>query len=222
VHARQGTVLVQDEASAVVWGMPRAALATGCVDLVLSLPDIAPLLVNLVRDGQPLATLQTRAATWVGSPRVSVAPVLQDALWHLLATALRMHRTNLGNLQLVDSQAGVLAIVTQRGFGLDFLTHFRTVGLHDDSACGRALRARAPVHIADVMADPGFAVHRDIAGAAGFRAVQSTPLLSRSGTLLGVLSTHFRRPHQLTPEEVRRLEHHARRAAAMIERLRSA
>jgi hypothetical protein len=72
------------------------------------------------------------------------------------------------------------------------------------------------------MADPGFVVHRDIAGAAGFRAVQSTPLLSRSGTLLGVLSTHFRRPYRLTPEELRRLEQHARRAAAMIERLRSA
>jgi two-component system chemotaxis response regulator CheB len=36
-----GIVLAQDEASSIVWGMPRAAIATGCVDRVISLRDMA-------------------------------------------------------------------------------------------------------------------------------------------------------------------------------------
>jgi GAF domain-containing protein len=222
VHAQHGTVLVQDEASAVVWGMPRAALATGCVDLVLPPQAIAPLLVNLVRDGQPLSALRASVATVLESPCVSVAPRLHDVLWHLLAPVLTMHRTDLGNLQLVDPQAGGLAIVTQRGFGVDFLTYFRTVGRQDVSACGRAMCERTPVLIPDVTTDPRFAVHRAIAEVARFRAVQSTPLMSQGGTLLGVLSTHFRQPRRLTQEELQRLARHARRAADRIERLRIA
>jgi len=64
---------------------------------------------------------------------MSVAPGLQDALWRLLATGLTMHCTDLGNLHLVDPQTGGLAIVTQRGFGLDLLAYFRTVGQQDES-----------------------------------------------------------------------------------------
>ena len=30
----------------------------------------------------------------------------------------------------------------------------------------------------------------------GIRAVQSTPLVSRAGRLLGMISTHWRNPHQ--------------------------
>jgi hypothetical protein len=45
-----------------------------------------------------------------------------------------------------------------------------------------------------VRTDPDFAPHREIAAAAGFRAVQSTPLVDHSGTLVGMLSTHYRRP----------------------------
>lgn len=219
VHARHGTVFVQDEASAGFWGMPKAALATGCVDLVLPLQEIAPVLVNLVRDGHPLAALRTRVATCLGSNRMSVAPGLHDALEQLLAMALTMHCTDLGNIQLVDRQAGALAIVAQRGFGLDFLEYFRAVDGQDETACGRAMHAREPVLIADVAVDSCFAVHRSIAGSAGFRAVQSTPLMSRGGTLLGILSTHFRRPRRMSPGEWQRLEQHARLTADVIERL---
>jgi two-component system chemotaxis response regulator CheB len=42
-----GRVLAQDEASSRAFGMPRAAIATGCVDFVLPLPTIAPALVAL-------------------------------------------------------------------------------------------------------------------------------------------------------------------------------
>lgn len=49
VKGRGGTVIVQDEASAEFFGMPRAALRTGLVDRVLALDDIAPALVELTQ-----------------------------------------------------------------------------------------------------------------------------------------------------------------------------
>ena len=46
-----GTVLAQDEPSSEFFGMPGAAIQTGCVDFVLSLPEISPALITLARTG---------------------------------------------------------------------------------------------------------------------------------------------------------------------------
>jgi two-component system chemotaxis response regulator CheB len=43
-----GTVLAQDEATAEFFGMPEAAIRSGCVDFVLPLAEIAPAIVSLV------------------------------------------------------------------------------------------------------------------------------------------------------------------------------
>jgi two-component system chemotaxis response regulator CheB len=47
-----GTVIVQDEQSAEFYGMPGAAMQTGCVDFVLPLDEIAVALVTLVSGGE--------------------------------------------------------------------------------------------------------------------------------------------------------------------------
>lgn len=51
VRATGGLVLAQDEATSVVYGMPREALAAGVVDAVLPLPDIAPRLLAELDSG---------------------------------------------------------------------------------------------------------------------------------------------------------------------------
>jgi two-component system chemotaxis response regulator CheB len=43
----QGTILAQDQASSVVFGMPGAAIEAGLADCVLPLPSIADQLINL-------------------------------------------------------------------------------------------------------------------------------------------------------------------------------
>jgi GAF domain-containing protein len=50
------------------------------------------------------------------------------------------------------------------------------------------------------------------------RAVQSTPLVSRSGQLLGMISTHWREPHRPAERALRALDVLARQAADFIER----
>jgi PAS domain S-box-containing protein len=113
-----------------------------------------------------------------------------------------------------------LEIVAQRGFGQDFLNHFSAVN-ESGAACGRALKRAERVIIEDVLTDPDFAPHRAIAASAGYRAVQSTPLFSRSGEPLGIVSTHFRQPHRPSERELRLTDLYARQAAELIERKRA-
>ena len=56
---------------------------------------------------------------------------------------------------------------------------------------------------------------------AGVRAVQSTVLRSHSGELIGVLSTHYRRPRRPDERDLRLLDVLARLAADYIERARA-
>jgi two-component system chemotaxis response regulator CheB len=48
VHAAGGLVVAQDEATSIVYGMPREAARAGVVTATLALPDIAPYLVEAV------------------------------------------------------------------------------------------------------------------------------------------------------------------------------
>jgi len=54
----------------------------------------------------------------------------------------------------------------------------------------------------------------------GIRAVQTTPLMSRSGKLLGMISTHWRAPYRPPEHAFRPLDVLARQAADLIERAR--
>lgn len=134
----------------------------------------------------------------------------------LLQHSLELTGTSLGNVQLVDWPAKELEIVAQQGFQADFLAFFARVSLSQTCACARALISRAPVLIGDVASDAAFAPYRDMADRAGFRAVQSTPLLSSSGALVGIVSTHFPAPHIPTEAELARLQEVSRHAANAI------
>ncbi|MBD2236480.1 GAF domain-containing protein [Aulosira sp. FACHB-113] len=93
----------------------------------------------------------------------------------------------------------------------------QTVSLAAHSPCISALRSGETVIIEDIETDANFAPGRAIAKAAGYRAVQSTPLTSRTGNLVGVLSTHFCEPRRFLPWEMKLLDMHARHAGDVIE-----
>jgi hypothetical protein len=123
-------------------------------------------------------------------------------LGRALEAALSVSGADRGNIQILSPVTGSLRIAAHYGFGAEFLEYFAQV---DDrgSACGRAARERAQIIIADVDLDPGFAPHRDIAAASGFRAVQSTPLVDLSGRMVGVVSTHYGRPFRPSDRDLR-------------------
>ncbi|MCL2761886.1 MAG: chemotaxis-specific protein-glutamate methyltransferase CheB [Treponema sp.] len=49
VRQAGGITIAQDEATSMIYGMPQAAAETGCVDMVLSLEDIANQLISLTK-----------------------------------------------------------------------------------------------------------------------------------------------------------------------------
>jgi PAS domain S-box-containing protein len=144
---------------------------------------------------------------------------LQPLLEEILDATIAFQNADFGNIQLVNPKTQSLEITAQRGFHRDFLEYFAKV--HDlGAACGRAMERGERVIIEDVKTDAAFARHRDIAASSGFRAVQSTPLFSRGGELLGMLSTHFRRPHRPPARDLRFTDLCAAYAAEIIDRRR--
>src|SRR5882757_1174176 len=154
------------------------------------------------------------------STRLWAITELPAALEEALTATIEIQQADFGNVQLFNPESNVLEIVAQRGFNPKFLEYFAEVA-HSSSVCGGALQSRSRVVIEDVEIDEQFAPHRQIASAAGFRAVQSTPLFSRGANVLGVISTYFRRPHRPSERELRLTDLYARQAAEMIERKRT-
>jgi signal transduction histidine kinase/CheY-like chemotaxis protein len=149
-------------------------------------------------------------------------PDLPSALEEILRASIDLLGADMGNIQLYDPVEKVLKIAAQQGFEVDFLDRYSTVCAESGTTCGRALRSALRVAIEDVQADAEYAAHLEAASKAGYRSVQSTPLLSRDGKPLGMLSTHFRLPRQPDEHQFRILDLYARQAAEFIEHLRIA
>lgn len=147
---------------------------------------------------------------------------LPSALEEILRASIALLGADMGNIQLYDPIDKVLRIAAQQGFDADFLDRFSIVSKDSETTCGRALRSAQRIIIEDVRTDADYASHLDAADKAGYRAVQSTPLLSRDGTPLGMLSTHFRSPGQPDEHQLSILDLYARQASDFIERLRIA
>lgn len=61
IRERGGRILAQDEASSVVWGMPRAVVRAGLADRVLPLSEIAQEMIRITRNVSQATTTQTAA-----------------------------------------------------------------------------------------------------------------------------------------------------------------
>lgn len=121
--------------------------------------------------------------------RLKAAATFEDAIATILADVVALHGAEFGNVQLAAE--GKLIIVAEHGFRAPFLFAFDEVEAADGCACGRALQTGEQIIVADVELDPSYAPYRHIAREAGYRSVQSTPLIATDGTRLGMVSTHF-------------------------------
>ena len=122
--------------------------------------------------------------------RIQPQKQIEAALATLLQRAVALAGAVKGTLQLFDPTDKTLRIVGELGFNSEFLDHFRVVNTLDGSACGRAAGSGRPVIIEDMMTDPAFEPHREIAQAAGVRSVMCTPIRDSHGELLGIVSVH--------------------------------
>lgn len=145
-------------------------------------------------------------------------PNLREVMLDVVDLAISMTSADFGSLQLVDPSSGGLRIVVSRGFPEFWLDYWNSVS-DGGGVCGNALASRARVIVDDVERSPIFigTPSLEIQLKAGVRAVQSTPLVSRSGRVLGVFSTHYKSVKRLSEQELRPLDVLARLAADAIE-----
>lgn len=147
-----------------------------------------------------------------------------DALYdRMLEAAVVMMAADFASVQLLrpeqDGDRDVLELKASRGFHPQSVAFWRSVTATSATACGFALRDGERSIIEDVEACEPIARSHDIEAfrRSSIRSVQSTPLRSRSGRLLGIISTHWRVPHRPCEEELQRFDLLARQVADLVE-----
>jgi len=191
------------------------------VSLVRNIPDKADGAVSGVLSNETTkasSDLEALERLNAASSQLWHCADLAEGLKAILASTIQTMGASLGNVQLLDPRRNVLRIAAQNGFKKEFLDYFAEVSTADESACGRALRAKERIIIFDVETEPSYEPMREAAREAGYRAVQSTPLIGRHGTPLGMLSTHYATPYAPNQRELRLLDLYARQASDFIER----
>jgi PAS domain S-box-containing protein len=141
----------------------------------------------------------------------------------LLNTFIKVMHADFAIIQQLHPERGKegeLYLLRDYGFGEFDTKCWEWITPQSKSSCGLALKSLQRVSFSDVL-QCDYMAGGDILEQyrqAGIRAVQSTPLISRTGTVLGIVSTHWREPHDLTESEQRNLDVLARQAADLIER----
>jgi PAS domain S-box-containing protein len=156
------------------------------------------------------------------SARLVAEGDVQVLIEEILAAAISITNADGGTLQLLDEATQELTFAATKGLDRELIAHFERVNASSQSSCGRALASGARTWVEfDVpeKEDPDGSLRRH--AAFGLRSAQSTPLISRSGRALGMVSTHWRERRTLSDREAQFLDLLSRQAADLIERTRA-
>jgi PAS domain S-box-containing protein len=149
------------------------------------------------------------------SGRVAADLELQPILDGILQTAAALEETELGLLTLCEPDFTHPRIGASLGFETELLEE-----IGHTLPSGGAIRDGQRVIIEDIESDLAYAPFREVARRAGFRAAHSTPLITRAGRILGVLSTFSRWPRRPSERDTYLLDLCARQAVDSIENAR--
>jgi PAS domain S-box-containing protein len=169
---------------------------------------------RLKREVMQAKTLQSISTRLISE---STPATLYD---QILDAAVELMASDAACLQMLAADDTSLRLLAYKNFHPDCAPFWEQVAAGAGSTCSKALSDNQRVVVADIE------VCQFMAGTqeqleyrrAGVRGVQSTPLRSRTGRLLGMLSTHWRTPHTPTENDFRFFDVLARQAADLIER----
>ena len=144
----------------------------------------------------------------------------------IVDAAVSITRSQFGTMQLLcpkddpSGHGGELQLLYHHGLSPEAAGFWQWVSPRAYSSCTQALKFGQRAII------PDFETWDEIAGTedllafrrTGIRSAQTTPLLSRSGALLGMISTHWTYPHEPSQRDLRLLDILARQAADLLER----
>ncbi len=160
-----------------------------------------------------------RSFQWANKHLIVDSRNFYPTLFRALLASMDITRADFGNLQLLDESKGTLKIVVQNGFGPRFLDFFNSV--HPGQAtCGTAMKKLQSIFVKDVTASPIFRDNEtvEVMLDAESRSVRSFPLITKSGRLVGVMSSLYRASTACTGEQIFVAETLAKHVANFIER----
>ena len=139
-------------------------------------------------------------------------------LQEIVDAAMAITDAHMGDIQFRDRESGRLRIFASRGFERRFLDSLNAAHAEADPR----LESGTRLMIADVASSELLdSSLREVLLAAGVRAMTCTPLVSRSGQLLGMLCTHHRASHSPAARDLHVLNLLARQASDWFERTRA-
>jgi len=137
----------------------------------------------------------------------------------IIDAACTIMHSPFASLQMLHG-ATRLQLLAYRGFSPTAAAAWEWLDDHCGTSCGVALATGQRVIYGDVRgmaAEIGEALVENYRET-GIVAMQTTPLKSRNGRIVGMMSTHWGEPHQPSEHELRQLDILARLAADLLER----
>ncbi|BDZ68234.1 PAS domain S-box protein [Methanobacterium ferruginis] len=137
----------------------------------------------------------------------------------IVDTAIAICDSDFGSIQLLDPESSNLKVVAHQNLPKPWLDYWNQVS-EGQGSCGTALKLGERVIVEDVKKSPIFVgtPALDIQLNAGVQAVISTPIISRSGKLLGMFSTHYKKPHHADSRELQLLDLLAHQVADILDK----
>lgn len=144
----------------------------------------------------------------------------------IVEAAVAIAGSQFGTMQMLcpkddpSGHGGELQLLASRGLPPEAIGFWQWVSPKAYSSCTQALKFGCRAIIPDFEAWDEIAGTPDLAAfqRTGIRSAQTTPLLSRNGNLLGMISTHWAAPHQPSERDLRLLDILARQAADLLDR----
>ena len=146
------------------------------------------------------------------------SPRLMTLAEKAVADSARLMGSQFAAMQLYVGTQDTLLMLAYRNFDSGFIAGFSAFKPDGCTSCSRAVATGRRVAIEDIERDGLFGRHVPAALAAGFRALQSTPLKHPSGATIGVLTTHFAAPRAFANDELEQFDAHAREVSMELAR----
>jgi len=138
----------------------------------------------------------------------------------LLNAATAIMHSEMATMQMLLPEKNELLLLAFKGFDPEVIKYWKWVKKGNQSSCGTALENGIRIIIPDIETSE-YIKSEEIRAAhrlAGIRTAHSTPLITRSGILIGMISTHWKSVHEPTERELDLLDVLARQAADLLER----
>lgn len=138
----------------------------------------------------------------------------------IMQAAVALMQSQSASLQMFNPETNELILLASHGLHPQSEKFWKTIPAESPNSFGDAMRTLKRVVVSDVDASEVFSgtEHLKHFHLSNIRSMQSTPLISREGKFVGILSTHWYQVYEPTEENLQLIDVLARQASDLMER----